>query len=331
MGNTNTMRSSIRHNLAGLTLALAAPAMALSAADAQAQEDPESLVLEVDGLELVVKADMTLPAEDITVYKMERNRSPIRLPVMQDVFDLQGRLTPAVAPVGAWTVTDAVGERVLLAMPDGSAEYTDTLYDNADQPVDRVDDDAMWLAADDLMTDLGAFEHELIDVYPMTIMDEACSGTAEECADPATAPLGRQHAMYGHTVDGWPTFGEGAMVSVRFTGTDEVVGMTHTLRGVRPTGRVRVIMPEEALRAWAKAIVAGEEWNESKGADETLPGMVEVTSMALGYMAPAFGVDVSMLEPCYEIQGVARSVDENGDMVETQVLWHEAVAREVAP
>ncbi len=325
MGNHHTLSTSIRRNLAGLALA---PVLALSAGAMAAEEGDEPPVLEIDGVTVVVKTDLEQTVQDVTVFKTDPMRSPVRLPVMQDVFGMHGAPTPAIAPVGAWMFTDAAGEHVLLVTPDGAAEYSMPAYDHASEPVDRVDDDMIWTKADALMEDLGAFDHPLIDVYALEISDEPCSGSFEECADPATAELGRQHAVYGHDVDGLPTFGAGATVSVRFAGTDEVVGMTHTLRGLRPDGRIMVIAPEDAVRSWMKACADGREWNLLEHEDYE-PEVIEVNGITLGYLAPEFGTETQLITPVYEIRGVAFAEGANGELVSWDVMWHENVAGEL--
>jgi len=298
-----------------LALALLLPAAGvLAQEEAQQQEHRD---FEVAGLTATILVPVEPVTDSATVFSVDGDRAPWDIYSLRDAFGLVGEPVAATAPDGAEVVID--GDLSVTVMADGSADFTDALYDHAEDAITPVDEAELWDAADLLLDDLEADGFAVYGLKAAEIFDEPCIG--EDCDE--SKEVGRQHAIYAMAIDGLRCFGQGGALTVRFAGDDEPVGFTHALRGLVPESRVQVSKPVDAIKGWMLRIVNDIPWH-SLPEDLGTPDTIEVVGADLGYVVPLPGELVNAVKPVYEIRAYVSGTDADGNVYEdVLVQWYQ--------
>jgi len=305
---------SWRFILSSLALALLLPATGAFAQDEEPTEPQDFVVAGVTATILIPVEPIT---DDASVFTVDGDWAPWSIEYLAYQFGVEGEIADATVPTGAQVILD--GDLSVTVMADGSADFTDALYDHTEDAITPVDDADLWDAADQLLLDLAADDVSQYTLDDYEIADEACTG--EDC-DPDT-DIGRQQVIYAMNLDGLKCFGRGGLVSVRYAGDTTPVGFTHSLRGVTPSSRTLVVKPIGAVKGWMLRIANDLKWHELDS-DLGTPDTIQVVGVNLGYHMPSPGAEVTEMKPVYQIRALVGGVDGDGEEYDDVVVeWYE--------
>lgn len=244
----------------------------------------------------------------------------VSLADLQDVFGLTA--TPEwVDLLGGFEMVQDDQSRLYVFDRGGSA-FHDLALMPGDRPIQTVGDDALWRSSEALLEDLGLLDNDLVTLSPARI------GGCRAQRHTANGPVGAayscgQAASWAVAVDGWPTFGPGSDVTVRYGDGGTIVAFEEAFRELDVASELPVLPAADALATWMRVGAQTHRWNMLRTATPELES-VEITSVELGYFMPDRLSAATYVVPVYAISAVAHSGNGEPD---ANVLWYQPAVR----
>ncbi len=254
----------------------------------------------------------------VTAYQVFPSCAPVSLKTMMVEFNTFGTPEELTHDPGVLHVSQR--GRHLFYYPDGAGEFVDLRYMGPDAPpIQPMPNQALFEAAEELLDDLGA-----LDAGPVTVTRKGIQGIYRDAGGSAAGNglLTHQVAVLEQRIDKIKAFGPGARVEVVFPGDDFPAEASHAIRCLEPDETAVPQDPDDALRSFHNRVERGELW-DLLGEQLDLVCSVDVQRVRLGYYVPRIGEPAEVVDPVYEISGVAKGYDSGAELRVDEFLWFE--------
>ncbi len=254
----------------------------------------------------------------VTAYQVALSCAPIDLKSMMVQFNTYGTPEELAHSPGVMHVTQR--GRHLFHYPDGAGEFVDLRFMGDDAAhIHPMPHAALLHAAEEMLDDMDA-----LDVGPVTLARKGVYGRYREAGGSAGdhALLTHQVAVLEQRIDGRKAFGPGARVEVVFPGDDFAAEFSHGIRCLAADEIGVAQPPGDALRSFVNRVERGELWDllgQQLDDVETL----SLKRVRLGYYVPRIGEPATVVDPVYEITGMAKGWGAGTEPIVDEFLWYE--------
>jgi len=273
---------------------------------------------------VVVSADLPTTPAALVVYEIASEQLREQANALGAIFGVSAAPIREQMFGGVSHARD--GQRHTYVYAHGGAAFHDVSLIGSEMPMEEIADERLWEDARMRIEQLGLFSIGHVELVP-TKMGSHEVERINETTQSTERWISARSVVFAQMIDGLPTFGAGAEVSIVYGEGGAVASFSHAVRNVRSGVRARIDNPEQAIGRFLERAGREHRWNLLKAYIHRIKH-VDIQEVRLGYYVPEATTPVETLEPVFELRGVIAGFDIQEQPMTVGLEWIEPACAE---